>query len=152
MTLLLDTETEILPAGFTTPCERCGADIKNETIAKRISRGQADAYLCSSCVAKPATQINYGDTTACKPWQGDVDLDTMQPLDDRGRPYLPGARRCGHADCVNRKHIIRQDDPALITLESLIAEQFDLSYRTGKKLTYEQLIAKLNKEKRNVNV
>jgi hypothetical protein len=37
--------------------------------------------------------------------------DDDNPLTDSGELYLPGARLCGHRDCVNRSHIQRPDEP-----------------------------------------
>lgn len=76
----------------------------------------------------------------CTPWQGEFDFDTMQPLDDKGRPYMPGMRKCGHADCVNSAHVL--------TFEKLEAERLDISYRTGVKLTHRQLLIAVKREGR----
>lgn len=61
--------------------------------------------------------------------------DWDNPLDEKGRPYLPGKRFCGHRDCVNPDHI-----------EGLSDEQAYAAYvnqsarsqpsRAGKKRNY----------------
>ena len=42
----------------------------------------------------------------CLPWHGGFAADDITPLDDEGKPVLPGVRGCGHNDCVNPSHII----------------------------------------------
>lgn len=61
---------------------------------------------CKDCLAKPATLLRYGNLT-CQPWKGDFDWDNMVCLKN-GKPYLVGERVCGHADCVNKKHVVEQ--------------------------------------------
>jgi DNA-directed RNA polymerase subunit RPC12/RpoP len=84
-------------------CTRCGQNIPATAMAKRKERGSQNTW-CSDCNSGARSKIAYGDFV-CTPWQGEVDLDTLEPIDAKGRPYLPGYRTCGHADCVNRKHI-----------------------------------------------
>lgn len=112
-------------------CKRCGADfiLGVDALAKRKERGTQTDF-CGDCAAKPARFERHGELN-CKPWQGDIDLDTMTPVDTRGRPYMPGIRLCGHSDCVNSAHVFGS--------EQAIAEQFDISYRTGRKLNFTQL-------------
>jgi len=48
--------------------------------------------------------IKYGKIK-CMPWQGEFDTETLtKPVFD-GKLFLPGNRKCKHADCVNPDHI-----------------------------------------------
>lgn len=113
-------------------CERCG--YVWEFPSRQLHGRNYDASLCASCKAKP--QRTSGK---CRAWEGEVDLDTLQPIRD-GKPYMVGIRTCGHSDCVTRSHVV--------TVESLIAELHDLSYRTGTKKNYKQLMAAVRREGR----
>lgn len=120
-------------------CTRCGIDVLRNTVAKRAARGQADGY-CRDC---RATEFGKGGTNSrgvdiCTPWRGHVDLDTMQPLNDKGEPHMPGIRTCGNADCCNKRHVI--------DFQALEAERHDLSYRTGKRLTVAAFMTALKQE------
>jgi hypothetical protein len=106
-------------------CNRCGIEISEKVVEKRQARGVFDGR-CSDCrISKPQKQIKYNGTI-CQPWRGRVDED-LNPIDEHLRPYLPGARTCGHKDCVNRSHVIRDYE----------LERLDISYRTGKKTEWE---------------
>ena len=89
------------------PCTRCGIDISLEALLTRRRRKDSST-MCKDCESIPQVKVGM-----CKPWVGDVNLDTMQPLDERGRPFMPGERLCGNADCVNASHIVT-DDPAIL--------------------------------------
>lgn len=120
-------------------CGRCGIFIPFNTIAKRQSRGNTDDR-CADC---RATESGKGGSNSrgvhlCLPWHGDIDLDTMQPLKANGQPHMPGIRTCGHLDCCNRRHVI--------SFEALEAERHDLSYRTGQRRDFTQLLAAVKKE------
>ncbi len=119
-------------------CKRCGVDIVISVDAweKRNSRGKSSDY-CKDCTARPVTKEHHGKMI-CKPWMGELDLDTMTPIDSAGRPYMPGIRTCGHNDCVNSAHVFGR--------EQAIAEQFSTFYRTGKKLNYSQLVKAIRSE------
>jgi hypothetical protein len=82
-------------------CDRCGFE---KTINSRQIYRNADTSLCQSCKAEPATRVMRG-RVSCRPHRGEVDLNTMAPLDNFGNLYLPGHRICGMADCVRRDHI-----------------------------------------------
>lgn len=105
-------------------CERCGIWIEESIIQKREARGVID-HLCRDCKAKPTREVKYNNEI-CRPWWGELD-DDFNPIDKKGKLYLPGPRICGHKDCVSSKHILR--DPEL--------ERIDISYRTGKRATLE---------------
>ena len=114
-------------------CQRCGAPIKSRHALKRAEQGEA--LLCSSCTAKPAKSV----ATAfgwCKPHHGQFDSDD-NPLDDHGKLYRAGIRLCRNRDCVEQTHIV---DPSFF-------EGLDLSYRTGVKLTPDEILAMLEREK-----
>lgn len=126
------------PAPDFIACSRCGIDINFATVAKRISRGNHETR-CRDCIATQAVRVPSPTGIGnCYPWTGDVDLDTMQPINSDGSLYLPGRRVCKRSDCVNQMHIV--------DFHALEAERHDLSYRTGKRLPYTGLMAALKKE------
>ena len=141
MTQALRTFDESAPIQVDSPCARCGILIPWQTLAKRLSRGNTEDR-CRDCI--PRDTVNRvqapGFKGECNPWSGDIDLDTMQPLKRDGSPHMPGIRTCGHADCVNRNHVIN-----MATLE---AERHDISYRTGTRRNYFELLAALKEERR----
>jgi len=108
-------------------CLRCGIGIEPLLSQRRAERGNDD-HLCRDCRMRPAREIKH-NKTICRPWQGQVD-DSFNPIDEKGKLYLPGARSCGFKDCVNRSHII---DP-------LEAERIDISYRTKESLDIKKVI------------
>jgi hypothetical protein len=123
-------------------CSHCGANaLSREAIQKRISRGSS-RRICLDCSASKKTTLAYGDLI-CKPWSGDFDLDTLAPIKD-GLEVMPGPRLCGHKDCVEPSHVLGQTTDEQ---KKLIAEQYDISYRTKKKKSYEQLVKSIKKER-----
>lgn len=117
-------------------CDRCGFDW---VVDNRESYRQAGKILlCKSCKPGRSETIEKNGLV-CRPWAGDVDLDTLQPLDKNGDPYLPGIRLCGNLDCVTRAHVL--------TVADLLAEQHDISYRTKLKLNSAQFFMQLEREK-----
>jgi hypothetical protein len=82
-------------------CERCGMELDQAVMAKRISRGSTNKN-CSDCNIGP---IRYVKDSGCRPHQGLVD-DDLNPIDDYFQPYRPGVRICGHKDCITSAHII----------------------------------------------
>jgi hypothetical protein len=123
-------------------CSHCGANsLSREAIQKRQSRGSS-RRICLDCSASKKTTLAYGDLI-CKPWGGDFDLDTLAPIKD-GHLVMPGERICGHKDCVEPSHVSGQ-----LTDEQkkLIAEQFDISYRTRRKKSYQQLLKSIQRER-----
>ena len=120
------------------PCPRCGQYIPGYVLDARKKRN-AERVNCADCEAGKKTKIAYG-SSVCVPWQGEFDFDSMQPLDDRGRPHMPGMRLCGHNDCVNTAHVL--------TWQKLEAERNDISYRTGVKLSHRQLLIAVKREAR----
>lgn len=105
-------------------------------MAKRIER-RSENRNCMDCNAGTRRQERHGDLI-CIPWVGEIDLDTMTPIDNKGLPYMPGIRTCGRNDCVNSKHVFGVNEA--------IAEQFSIFYRTGRKLNYSQLRKAIKKE------
>lgn len=118
------------------PCVRCGQVIPGYIIAKRKERN-SDRKTCSDCSSAKRTQERHGDLV-CIPWVGEIDLNTMTPIDNQGLPYMPGIRTCGRNDCVNSSHVFGS--------EQAIAERFSIFYRTGRKLTYTQLRKAVKRE------
>jgi hypothetical protein len=114
-------------------CIRCGIEIDLAILLKRKERGNLDSQ-CKDCRMKPQHEVKH-NKVICRPWRGEVDED-LNPIDAKGRPYLPGARTCGYKDCVNRQHII----PELGTIDPLEAERIDISYRTKESLDIKKVI------------
>lgn len=108
-------------------CDRCGIEIPEILVYKRIMRGTYDGQ-CLDCKMPPTRELKY-NKERCRPWNGEVD-ENFQPLDQKGRLYLPGIRTCNHKDCVNKSHII----------PDIEAERVDISYRTGQKLNWKSLV------------
>jgi hypothetical protein len=121
-------------------CTRCGIEMNAEAIRKRQHRGD-HSLECFDCKHIDRTRTDKWQGTQCRPWQGEVDLDTFAPLKDDGSLYLPGERKCGRADCVNKNHIARP-----LTPEELTAERFSTYYRTGSRLSYHQLLRAVKNE------
>lgn len=86
-----------------TTCQRCGYEwIQSE---RQLYR-DAEITFCRSCKATESKTV-MKDGWVCHPHRGEVDLDTMTPLDANGNPYLPGYRLCGMLDCTTRTHIVK---------------------------------------------
>jgi hypothetical protein len=118
--------------------------ICDDTWLVNPKRNNSHLY-CQSCRRKnPERRIDYGHTKPCKPWLGDFDLED-NPLRN-GQPHMPGERVCNHRDCVEESHIIMAK-PAP-TAEELTAERFSIYYRNKKRLSYDQLLLKLEKERK----
>lgn len=116
-------------------CPKCNVEMSSDLVYKRLWRG-SDRVNCPSCEARPMVRV-IKDGVSCTPWHGDFDDDDNPMLN--GELHMAGPRSCNHRDCVNPKHVI--------TAEALIAEQHSISYRTGKSLTYAQLVKQLKKER-----
>lgn len=128
-------EVQKLPQYYE--CDRCGQQINADAVAKRRSRGDND-LRCLDCRGRPLTKLPTYNGVKCKPWEGDIDLDTLAPIDEKGNLAVPGIRKCGNADCVENRHIVN-------TLE-LVAEQFGNYHLVGWKRNYHQLLLDLTKE------
>ena len=133
MTLTLEHDRQ---ENLSKPCARCGQEIAGYVIYAR-ERRNSDKKVCSDCSAGKRTQERHGNLV-CVPWQGEIDLDTLTPIDNKGLPYMPGIRTCGRNDCVNTAHVFGVNES--------IAEQFSIYYRTGKKLNYNQLRKAVKRE------
>jgi hypothetical protein len=116
-------------------CSRCGRDDTTGSLDKRVERGAS--RICSDCRAKPAYKVltEYG---VCIPHHGEFDADD-NPLDEFGYLLMPGFRKCFKSDCVNPEHILNAAE----------IERHDISYRTGRKLSFKEFWAKLMKEGKN---
>jgi len=118
---------------ITVVCERCGYET---TTSSRNLYRQTNLDLCKSCKAQPSNTV-VKNGVACTPHRGEVDLDTMAPLDDNLEPYLPGYRICGMADCIAPSHV-RTIPPK--------EEPKPLAYKpgrailNGKVMTYKQFL------------
>jgi len=81
----------------TIECERCGYLWEINAIRKRVN-------LCVSCRARKVQTVHTGQGK-CIPWHGYFARDEMTPVDDDGKPVLPGERSCGRKDCVAPGHV-----------------------------------------------
>ena len=113
-------------------CSKCGRDDTTGALDKRVERGAS--RICADCRAKPAFKVvtDYG---ICIPHHGDFD-ERDNPLTKDGELLLAGFRKCFKSDCVNPEHIILATE----------VERHDISYRTGRKLSFKEFWAKLMKE------
>jgi hypothetical protein len=84
-------------------CQRCG--MESVMNARQLYRKTEMTKLCRSCTAKPAVRVARNGLL-CFPHQGEIDLDTLAPLDKNGNLYLPGHRICGSKDCCTKAHIV----------------------------------------------
>jgi hypothetical protein len=109
-------------------CERCGYEwIQNE---RQLYRETAELKFCRSCKATESKSV-MRDGWVCSPHRGEVDLDTMTPLDRNGKPYLPGTRICGMLDCITKAHIITEAPTNKKDGKAVLA---------GKVITYTQFL------------
>lgn len=117
-----------------TTCNTCGKifDFRVEY----LRRSTYDTSKCKDCKAKPVSVVK-SKLGLCTPHKGEFDWETMTPMKN-GKPYKPGIRKCGNADCVARAH--------LILFEDLLAEQHSLEYRTGVRLTTKQFQTAIKEE------
>jgi hypothetical protein len=131
---------------YSKPCARCGQEIPGENVWTRLNRGSENRN-CADCNSGKRTQIKNGDQV-CIPWMGEIDLDTMKPIDRNGLEHMPGVRTCGNNDCVNPDHVQRVAEELRIYKDrnALIAEQFSIYYRTKKHNNYDELIRAVKKE------
>jgi hypothetical protein len=123
-------------------CRRCGIEDQRGQILKRVERGGSQE--CSSCLARPSSSIRtaYG---ICRPHKGELD-ENDRPLDHRGKLFREGKRLCGSKDCITKSHIVKMTAEE----KALEAERLDISYRTGKKLGWDDLIQSAKKEGRKI--
>lgn len=117
-------------------CNRCGMDISDAAVERRKARGTYDGR-CSDCRPHRSNEVKY-DGEPCRPWRGEVD-ENFSPIDKNLKPYLPGVRTCGHKDCVNKQHIV---PPATQTI-NIELERHDISYRTGKRIEWADLLKEI---------
>jgi hypothetical protein len=118
-------------------CQRCG--IEAVINARQLYRETESTKLCRSCTAKPVkTTMRNG--FLCFPHRGEIDLDTMTPLDKNGKPYLPGERICGTLDCTTKSHIVGYKQPKPKKPKPKVAEvkKESLGILKGKPITFEQ--------------
>ena len=102
--------------GESVNCSICGHPLSMDAYWKRVSRNLPDADECKDCRdlrKAPAKEVRVSHPVLgeifCTPHRGELDAD-WNPIDSKGRPYLPGVRICGKKDCVKRDHIIFQEE------------------------------------------
>ena len=115
-------------------CLQCGVEDHNGAIAKRVERHSSQ--LCGDCRARPQKTVD-SESGKCRPHKGEFDWATRQPVDDQGKPILPGVRACRNDDCVEPDHIIPDFE----------FERLDRSYITGIKLTPQQIYLSIINER-----
>lgn len=117
-------------------CQRCG--IEAVVNARQLYRQTESTKLCRSCTAKPVkTTMRNG--WLCFPHRGEIDLNTMAPLDKDGKPYLPGERICGTLDCTTKSHIVSNKPPKLETPKPKKSKKHEpTAIYGGQKITFEQ--------------
>lgn len=112
-------------------CVKCGHEDTTTQMSHRVERGKSQE--CASCVAKPIARLKtkYG---YCRPWHGEFDK-MENPVNDDGSLVIDGFRKCGYSDCVEPTHII-------LYIE---LERIDTTWRTGVKLSAQEMIDKMNR-------
>jgi len=63
--------------------------------------------LCVSCRVQKTSAIGKEDK--CHPWHGYFGTDLFTPVDEDGVEVMPGERTCGHKDCVNLDHVVKEN-------------------------------------------
>lgn len=84
-------------------CARCGF-----TWVINKNKRPKPRQLCRSCRTKKSYSIQTGELR-CFPWDGAFAADWITPIDEEGKPVLPGKRVCGNTDCVNISHIEKEE-------------------------------------------
>jgi hypothetical protein len=104
-------------------CKQCGIIIPYIVWYKRKTRNQTSWDHCKDCIAIPRkTEITIHPTLGrieCHPYTGEVN-ESWQPIDGVGDLYLPGARICGHSDCVNEKHIQKPEVKTISEIDRIL--------------------------------
>ena len=79
---------------------------------KRRSRNLPDFDECKDCrdvrkTIRKEVRVNHPvlGEIFCTPHRGELD-ENWNPIDSKGKPYMPGVRICGNKDCVKKDHII----------------------------------------------
>ena len=113
-------------------CSSCFNEIDQQTL--RMRRGKAaERTNCADCAAAVKVETKFG---VCLSHVGDYDENEI-PVTRFGKPILAGIRKCGYGDCINPEHCV--SDPFI--------ERFDLSYRTGVRLSPAEFFEALEKER-----
>lgn len=97
-------------------CIWCGQWITKDAYFKRVERKRSDPNVCKDCTdvrkfiglqkfkSKRTDHPELG-VIWCYIWSGELN-DDWYPIDDKGKPYMPGVRICGFKDCVAEQHVI----------------------------------------------
>lgn len=113
-------------------CSSCFNPIDAQTL--RMRRGKAaERTDCGDCASAIRIKTKYG---VCFSHVGEYDENEI-PVGRSGKTILAGGRKCGNSDCINPEHCVTER----------FLERFDISYRTGKKLSDAELLEALEKEK-----
>ena len=101
--------------GESVNCSICGHPLSMDAYWKRVSRNLPDADECKDCrdlKKAPAKEVRVNHPVLgqifCIPHKGELDAN-WNPIDSKGRLYVPGVRICGNKDCVKRDHVIAPD-------------------------------------------
>jgi len=113
-------------------CTNCLNRIDDQTL--RMRRGKArEKTVCADCMAAVPVETKFG---VCLSHVGDFDAKEI-PITRSGKPILAGVRKCGYGDCINPDHCV----------SDRFLERFDLSYRTGVKLSPSEFFERLENER-----
>lgn len=113
-------------------CTSCFNPIDAQTL--RMRRGKAaERTDCGDCATALRIKTKYG---VCFSHVGEYDENEI-PIGRTGQPILAGVRKCGNSDCINPEHCVSER----------LLERFDISYRTGVKLSPTEFYRGLEKEK-----
>lgn len=113
-------------------CSSCFNEIDAQTL--RMRRGKAKNRTdCTDCASAVPVKTKFG---VCLSHVGDFN-DGEIPVTRSGKTILAGVRKCGNSDCINPEHCVSER----------LLERFDISYRTGVKLSPVEFFATLEKEK-----
>jgi hypothetical protein len=113
-------------------CTSCFNPIDAQTL--RMRRGKAAKRTdCGDCATALRIKTKYG---VCFSHVGEYDENEI-PIGRTGQPILAGVRECGNSDCINPEHCVSER----------FLERFDISYRTGVKLSPAEFFEGLEKEK-----
>lgn len=109
-------------------CDNCGCEVAKR-VAKLRRSTKSGQIVCDLCNSVTKVKTKFGQ---CFSHNGDFD-ENDEPVNKFGSKVLPGYRRCGYRDCVNREHII----PAYEF------ERYSVSRYLGEKMKYSVLFEKI---------
>jgi hypothetical protein len=111
-------------------CVWCGNWITQAAYSKRKERQLPDLDVCKDCRdvrkaeavnSRKKKRIDHPElgVVYCVIWDGELNDDWF-PIDDEGKPFVPGERICGFKDCVNTTHVIPPKKMQVSDLELIL--------------------------------